>query len=186
MKQLIIFVSGPGESGKDEFASKLCESLGVPEQPSTSLSFARTVWSKDCADMPGLDNEGEFIRKARNYTTFDEFYAWRRLDRELWRDAIMAYNRSCPSKVRLYEDMIWQGSGRAFVCTGMRVREDVINVSKLGFAFHIWISREGTPEDRSLDFGKEIADTVVDNNGTLLELHQKACLVGSALKNSYY
>lgn len=155
-----ILVLGHGGHGKGAFCKLLTQLYGA-ECLSSSLAALPHIW-------PAL-------QAAQRYD-FDAAYAQRADNRELWRELISLYNT--PDKTTLTREIL----SRADVYDGMRCAEEFA-ASRHLFDYVVWVdaaARVGTV-DRTLTISRDVADLVIDNNGTLDDLRGAAVRFGERL-----
>jgi hypothetical protein len=142
---------GPGRSGKTTAARWLAEHTPLRYVESTSAAAAKLV-----CGHPSMQGR---------YRTLEECYADRRNHREQWRDIILDYNR--PDGLRLYRDMVREND----ILDGIRDPRELRACREAGLVEAVvWVRRD-VPADPSLGFGPEVADYVIENDGTFPELY---------------
>ena len=147
-----IAIVGPGRSGKTTASEWLADHTPLRYVESTSAAAATVV-----CGHPSLRDR---------YGSLEECYADRRNHREQWRDIILDYNQ--PDGLRLYREMIQRND----ILDGIRDPRELQACRAAGLVdVVVWIERNA-PADRSLGFGPEVADFVVDNTGDFERLHR--------------
>jgi len=150
-----IAISGHGECGKDTVSQMLAELFGLKYDRSTSEFSASLVYK-------------HYLRDS--YPDFQSAWDDRRNHRELWGKAIAELNGS--SKCEIYKMMIEDNE----ILNGIRRREELMAAKEAGLIdMIIWVNRDGTPVDSTLDYGPEDCDLVVDNSGDLTDLWFSLC-----------
>ena len=151
-----IMVCGQGRHGKDTFARL----LGVPFQSSSDAALAECIW-------PEIGHE--YVSKLK---CFED----RHNRREEWFNIITAYNT--PDKTRLARHIFQDSS----VYVGCRNQEEFYAAKEAGlFDLAIWVNASGrVPAEgkSSCTVLSSDCDIIVDNNGNLDQLHQKAKQIG--------
>lgn len=154
MKLLII---GHGRHGKDTVAELLAETIGLKFE-SSSLAAARIF----LYDM---------LKEKYGYKTFDECYNDRSNHRQEWYEAILAYNT--PDKIRLAKEILKDSD----CYVGMREITEIQACRALGIIdLVIWVdASERCPLEpaNSFNITKDLADIIIENNGTYEELKHK-------------
>jgi len=189
MSKTYLMICGPGESGKDVFASILKQRL-----PSLAYKYPTSyyciepffkeieegLWTTEKLNEAGysterLRNEGDYDTEVIGYypgqfTDKMEFYASRRTFRWIWGHWVNVYNCSSPDKIRLYRDAIEAGE-QLFV--GLRKIDEYDSFRRHFSTFSIWIQRDGVKYDPTQEYGADKCDFIVQNNGTIEELRKK-------------
>lgn len=154
-----LMILGYARHGKDTVAEILREEHGV-QFVSSSFAAAEKVM------MP------YFKSKGIEYASLDECYADRVNHRQEWFEQIAAY--SSPDKARLAREIY--AVSDAYV--GIRAVEEFNAVKKEGlFDYSIWVDRsKHMPPESSVSntITPNMANYVLDNNGTLEELRVRA------------
>lgn len=156
--KLKLMILGCARHGKDTVAEILRDNLGVTFQ-SSSFAAAEKVM------VP------YFAAKGITYASLDECYADRVNHREEWFHQIRAYNT--PDLTRLAREIYATND----VYVGMRNAEELeaVKAAKM-FDYSIWVDRSKhiAPEPVfSNSIRPEMANYILDNNGTLKELKTK-------------
>jgi hypothetical protein len=156
-----IAIVGPGKSGKTTASQWLAEHTPLRYAGSTSAAAANVVCSH--ATMRG------------RYATLEECYADRRNRRQEWRDIILQYNQ--PDGLRLYRDMVRKSD----ILDGIRDGRELQACRDAGLAdVVVWMQRD-VPTDPSMGFGPEVADRVINNDGSFEELYAQLRELGERL-----
>ncbi len=125
--------------------------------------FTSSSWF--CAQETIWDNWG-----CAMYDNIEEMFEDRVNHRVLWMQMISAYNT--PDKARTARTMIERGFN---LYVGMRREDELIQCRKEGiFKKVVWVDRSDhmKPEVGSTDLTPDMADIILDNNGTLRQLRQ--------------
>ena len=142
-----IAIVGPGRSGKDEIADWL--------KTHTTLRY----WGS-CSQV--------ILPYAAAEQGIGEAEAWatRHANRDLW---FRIGNRlRTGDHAALARKTLENGD----ICVGVRARAEMQSVIDEGLVdLVLWVSRRGTPDDPTLEFGPELADIVIGNHWGLSELH---------------
>ncbi len=153
MKLLII---GHGRHGKDTAADFINQALGLKSESSSMICAREFIY--------------EELKEKYNYKTFEECYEDRHNHRTEWFDRIAAYNT--PNKTRLGRK-IWEFSD---VYIGIRNDEEFYAIEEAGlYDFCIWVDAcERLPLEpwESMKLDRDMADIIIDNNGTLEQFHE--------------
>lgn len=157
--KLKLMIMGYARHGKDTVAEILRDAWDL-KIVSSSLAAAEKVM------VP------YFKSKGVEYASLDECYADRVNHRQEWYEQILAYNT--PDKARLAREIYSESD----VYVGIRNAEEFQAVKKQGlFQYAIWVDRSKhvAPEPAtSISVTKDMADYVLDNNGTLEDLNVRA------------
>lgn len=163
-----VLVLGHGGHGKGAFCKLLTQLYGA-ECLSSSLAALPHIW-------PALQAAQRYDFDAAPWRSADAAYAQRADNRWLWRELIRLYNT--PDKTTLTREIL----SRADVYDGMRCAEEFA-ASRHLFDYVVWVdaaARVGTV-DRTLTISRDVADLVIDNNGTLDDLRGAAVRFGERL-----
>lgn len=169
-KRRAILVIGHGGHGKGEVCKLLTELYGA-ECMSSSRAAAPHIFPALNA-MVAAAEEPLFVSPA-------EAYEYRRRSdavRLIWKELISLYNT--PDKTTLSREILAQ----ADVYDGMRCAEEFA-ASRHLFDYVVWVdaaARVGTV-DPTLTISRDVADLVIDNNGTLDDLRGAAVRLGARL-----
>lgn len=180
MRRIITSISGHGESGKDALARMLADITGFSFLVSTSEIIKWHWWAEICRGdwarnrggtlLPGCE---KIAIEPDEYSTIEEFYADRRNCRDWWKLYIGSFNTfyDPDQGIATYKKTV--EAGNDFLC-GIRqerefkqCRESLIDVS-------IWINRPGTLVDPTQEYGADLCDIVVENDGDLDALRDRA------------
>lgn len=152
-----LMIMGHGDHGKDEAARIICDLLG--------LSYLGSSWAACEAYI--FDS----LKVPLGYRSAAECYEDRRSWRTLWGELMAAYNAKDRARLGRYV------YDRADVYVGVRRVEEFEAIKAAGlFDVAIWVdaSDRKPPEPRaSCTVGPELADLVLDNNGTLADLRAR-------------
>lgn len=162
-----ILVLGHGGHGKGE----LCKLL-------TELYGAECLSSSEAA----LPHIFPALQAALSYTTqpypsdLAEAHELRHLCRDVWKELIALYNT--PDKTTLAREVL----SRADVYDGMRCVKE-FEASRHLFDYIVWVdaSARVPTVDPTLTISRDVADLVIDNNGTLDDLRGAAVRLGERL-----
>jgi adenylate kinase family enzyme len=157
--KLKLMILGPARHGKDTVAEILSEAYGL-KFISSSFAAAEKVM------VPYFSSIGI------KYANLDECYADRVNHRQEWYEEIIRYNT--PDHARLAREIY----SVAEIYVGIRSAKelDAIRAEHL-FDYSIWVDRSKhvPPEpSTSISVTKEMANYVIDNNGTLEQLKVNA------------
>jgi hypothetical protein len=157
-----ILVLGHGGHGKGAFCKLLTQLYGA-ECLSSSIAALPHIWPV----LDALDHA---------YATADEAYRDRMHYRELWCELISLYNT--PDKSTLAREVL----SRADVYDGMRCAKE-FEASRHLFDYIVWVdaSARVPTVDPTLTISRDVADLVIDNNGTLDDLRGAAVRLGERL-----
>lgn len=160
MTQLRLAVSGHGESGKDYVCQRLSELTGLRYAGSTSQAAKHIVY-EHYKHM----SESDVLSDPR--WTADDMWNNRREYRQTWSKAMREYNT--PNRTRLYEEMFATND----FLNGIRHGDELTLCLERGLVdLAIWVARE-VPPDPTMDYGPELCDFAIDNNGDLNALDKK-------------
>jgi len=162
-----ILVLGHGGHGKGELCKLLTELYGAE-----CLSSSRAALPHI---FPAL-NEISLEWVGEPFASPEHAYARRGLARGVWKQLISLLNT--PDKTTLSREIL----SRADVYDGMRCAEEFA-ASRHLFEYVVWVdaaARVGTV-DPTLTISRDVADLVIDNNGTLEDLRGAAVRLGERL-----
>jgi hypothetical protein len=146
-----VLVCGHGRAGKDTACEIICELTGWKFAGTTSKYLTKFVAAK-----LGLSDEEAY---ARRHESDETRMVWFHTGNELRKDD--------PS---LLARMAFQNGD---VSGGVRGKPEIEAIRQEGVAdLIIWIDRD-VPVDPTMEFGREYADIVIENNGTVTELREK-------------
>lgn len=163
-----ILVLGHGGHGKGELCKLLTELYGA-ECLSSSQAALPHIW-------PALHEASRYDFYGEPFANPEDAYAKRADHREMWRLLISLYNT--PDKTTLSREILAQ----ADVYDGMRCAEEFA-ASRHLFDYVVWVeatARVGTV-DPTLTISRDVADLIIDNNGTLDDLRGAAVRLGERL-----
>lgn len=152
-----LFVVGWGRHGKDQFAEYMREFYPHISFVSSSLFVAEQ------AVFPHL-------KERYGYENVEQAYDDRHNHRAEWKQLISEYNKDDKAKMarELFE--------KHDIYVGIRCREELEAARELSDLV-IWVDRSKyvPPEgEESMTITKDMADIIVDNNGSLAELRERA------------
>ena len=146
-------IVGPGKSGKTTASRWLAEHTPLRYAGSTSAAAAEVV-----CNHPTMRGR---------YATQEECYADRRNRRQEWRDIILEYNQ--PDGLRLYREMVRESD----ILDGIRDARELQACRDAELVdVVVWMQRD-VPTDPSLGFAPQVADYVIENNGSFEQLYAK-------------
>lgn len=157
MKLPKLLVIGHGRHGKDTVSDILCDNFKLSFISSSMFACNRFIYDD--------------LKSKYNYTTLEECYSDRHNHRAEWYNAISSFCEHDPAKL-----------GKAIfsehdIYCGLRnVREFDAMREQNVFDAAIWVDRSEhlpTEDSSSMTLNKEMADYVINNNGTLDELTSK-------------
>lgn len=153
-----ILILGYGRGGKDTMAEYLRDKYGYQFTSSSEYAAKKFI----C----------ESLRHLMGYESFSECYEDRHNWRSLWYELICAYNKDNPA--RLASEMISDGYD---IYVGMRSKIELqACLDASVFDCTVWVDgadRTGYIEpESSCTVTPDMADVVIDNNGTLEEFHR--------------
>lgn len=165
---LKVLVLGHGEHGKDEFAERLAERIGLQFVSSSQFACDRVIFPWFQEHLPGY------------YLIAEECFNDRRNWRACWHELICDYNRE--DKSRLAREIMEEND--AYI--GMRAADELKACVKEEVFTHIfWVDAEGRvpPEDQSSCSVQYDHETMcmVDNGGDLDQLQEEVELVAGML-----
>lgn len=154
-----VIICGTARMGKDTFAEILRDKHGVTFEGSSSIA-ARLFIYNALKDIMGYSSLGECYEDRHNW-------------RPLWSNLIKAFNRDNPTR------LLEEGLKKGHLYIGLRDSDAVAKAVDEGLVdLIVWVDagervsyREGKD---SMDITIDIADVVVDNNGTYEDLVKKA------------
>lgn len=153
--KLKLMILGYARHGKDTVAEILYNNLGLTFI-SSSFAAAEKVMRPFLA------------AKGITYASLDECYADRVNHRQDWYEQIKAYNT--PDNARLAREIY----AKSDIYVGIRSSVELDAIRKEGlFDYSIWVDRSKLAEPESAascSVTKEMANYVLDNNGTLEQL----------------
>jgi len=155
-----LLIIGHARHGKDTVAEILRDTHGYDFVSSSEFVAREIIWEDWGKDR---------------YTDFDEMFSDRVNHRAHWADMITAYNT--PNKTKTASTMLERGHD---MYVGMRRRDELkACVDARIFDFIIWVDRSNHLPDEppeSMDLCITDSDYVIDNNGTLEDLHEEVRL----------
>jgi hypothetical protein len=156
--KLKLMILGYARHGKDTVAEILSDTYGLGMVSSSHAAGKKVM-------LPYFESIGV------HYRDFNECYEDRVNHRAEWFEQIAAYNT--PDKARLAREIYAESD----IYVGIRSREEFDAVKAAGlFQYSIWVDRSKHVEPESASsntIGKDAADYVIDNNGTLEELETR-------------
>ena len=158
-----VYVIGHGECGKDTICEIMNELHGI--------SFSTSSW-----------HATPFVRGyiyadlGISYESDKDCHEDRRNHRQTWREAIESY--CFDDKTRMSREIF----EKSMIYSGIRSYEE-FKASAHMSDLVIWIDRD-VPEDPTLDIPREVADIIVDNNGSLEDLRDSAYRIGRILRSA--
>lgn len=157
MPKRILFV-GHGRHGKDTACETLAAATGW-RNAGTLSAYLTDYVAKHLGIRPELA------------------YARRHADRDLWRKLGDEYRKDDPA--RLVRDAFAAGD----ITGGCRARVEIEAVRRDSLAdLIVWVdARFRHPADPTLEFGPEVADVIIDNNGTEAEFRARVQRLGAVL-----
>ena len=171
----ILAISGDSRAGKDTIAGLIRNIVGIPYVHSTSYAAALLIW----ADIQS-EHDCRFPMTLPHYETMEELYADRVNHRRFWADWIDNYNRKNQQGIGLYLLSCSQGNQ---ILTGIRKTKEILLCQERKLVdLTIWVHRPGNPRDSTQEYGSELCDIIIENQGlerTIEKLHH---LFGNTLK----
>ena len=157
-----LMILGYARHGKDTVADILAKSFGL-------RAMSSSLWAAEKVMKPYFDSIGVY------YANFDEMYADRVNHRQEWFEQIKTYNAVDGARLArsLYENHD--------IYVGIRnpLELEAINAERL-YDYSIWVDRSKHLEPEpttSNQMRPDMANYVLDNNGTLQELEINARLL---------
>jgi hypothetical protein len=152
-----IVITGNARHGKDSVAEHLRDSLGLTFESSSMFCARAFIF--------------DAIKDTLGYSTLEECFEDRVNHRALWASMIRAYNHDDPA--RLSRDIL----SKYDVYVGIRSDRELAAAKEEGLVkIVVWVDASRRlplePAD-SFDIGVEMADIVIDNNGTEEQLVQR-------------
>lgn len=166
-RRCAILVLGHGGHGKGELCKLLSELYGAECMSSSRAALPHIFPTLNAISLAWV---------GEPFTSPEHAHASRHRSRELWRELIALYN--APDKTTLAREILAQ----ADVYDGMRCAEEFA-ASRHLFDYVVWVdasARVGTV-DPTLTISRDVADLVIDNNGTLDDLRGAAVRLGERL-----
>ena len=163
MKLLVI---GHGRHGKDTVCDILKSEYGMQFQSSSEF----------CARLFIFDE----LKDKYGYSTFEQCYADRHNHRSEWFDLIFDYCRDDPA--RLGRDIF---ESNDIYCGLRNSREFDAMKEQRVFDYAVWVDRsEHLPleDPSSMNLQPTMADYIIDNNGSLSDLHMRVAELINELK----
>ena len=155
-----LMILGYARHGKDTVADILVKTFGMRKKDSSQFAGKQVM-------MP------YFASKGINYASWDECYADRVNHRQEWFEQIKAYNT--PDEARLAREIYAVSD----IYVGIRRAEEFDAIKKEGlFDYSIWVDRSDFEKPESATSNTmsiDMADYVLDNNGTLKQLVTRTC-----------
>ena len=163
MKLLII---GMGRHGKDTVAEILRDEFGIQFSSSSYAAYEIFIY--------------DLFKEKYGYTSIEEAYEDRHSHREELFKLIQDYNKD--DRTRLAKDIV----ERTGMYVGMRCSKEVeACIQNKVFDLIIWVDAservDYVEDSSSITVTKAHADVIIENNGTLEELHRKVTTLGRAL-----
>lgn len=159
MNSLKILVLGYGRHGKDTVCDVLKDRYNLDFQSSSEF----------CARLFIYDE----LKHKYGYTSYQECYTDRHNHRAEWFDMIHNYCKD--DLARLGRNIFKEHD----IYCGLRNKDEMTAMKAEGvYDYSIWVDRSQhlPPEDSSsMNITKDMADFVIDNNGTLEELQHNTC-----------
>lgn len=166
-----LLIIGHARHGKDTVAEILRDLYGLTFESSSHYVGQKAVWP--------------FWGQER-YETFDQMFADRVNYRETWSNLIKAYNT--PDLTRTGRGMIVEDGLDMYV--GMRDSEEFQACQEEGLFTHvIWVDaleRHPPENNPKMTMTREMADIIIDNNGSLADLEQKVADLAENLRKQGY
>lgn len=151
-----ILILGYGRHGKDSVADIIKEKTKLKHISSSMMANKLVVYDK--------------LKTRYNYKTEEECFEDRANHREEWYQLICEYNKEDKSK--LTKEILKEHD----MYVGLRDKIEFDHVKDL-FDFILWVDASkrcsNLPFDSTLKIGKEYADIIIDNNGTMNQLIDK-------------
>lgn len=162
----VVLICGDGGSGKDTVAAMVKDIMGLPYRNSTSYTAAEKMWP--VVQEGGLAN---LFPKWREFKSLADFYEQRAFHRRAWAAWIDWYNSMSDSGALLYQDSVSSGN---HIITGVRKIRELEAFLKTDIPdLAIWVDRPGVPRDPTQEYGPELCDLVLQNDGDLQKLNRK-------------
>lgn len=153
-----ILIIGHGRHGKDSLAEYWRDRFGMTFRSSSMAAAEIFIYQK--------------LKDSLGYSTLEECYEDRHNYRDLWYEMICEYNKTNPS--RLAEQILLV----ADCYVGMRdSREIKCCLIKGLFDIVVWVdASERVPLESASSFQitKDLADVIIENNGSLAEFQTRA------------
>jgi len=153
--KLKLMLIGYARGGKDTVADILVDTYGLRKEDSSRFAGKQVM-------LPYFESIGI------HYADFEECYADRVNHRAEWFEQIKAYNT--PDEARLAREIYAVSD----IYVGIRRKEEFAAIKKEGlFQYSIWVDRSKhiAPEPTTSNtMTKDMADYVIDNNGTMGQL----------------
>ncbi len=160
-----LLVIGPMRHGKDTFSETMLKHF--------NLSFISS--SQACADIFIYDA----LKDLYGYKTSVECFEDRVNHRPEWFNMICEYNKD--DKARLAKEILQKSN----TYVGMRAKDEILECKKQGlFDLIIWVDAMGrlpNESSSSFDITKDLADIIIENNGTETEFVGKILRLGKFL-----
>jgi hypothetical protein len=172
--KFVLSISGDGECGKDTAAEFFSRHLNINYIHSTSYAVVDYWWEEIISGKWSSDSiKPECAKNVTieplDYKSKEELYEDRRNRRQDWVDYIHYYNNLDSSNIKLYKESIIQGNQ---ILTGIRRRQQFLDCLKI-IDYSIWMVRPNNKIDSTSEYGSELCDEILLNDGTVQELEYK-------------
>jgi len=175
--KFVISISGHGECGKDTAAPFFSRYLSLNYQESTSACVVDPWWDEIQKGVWSVQNQNKpegmagLIIEPDDYPTKQAFHEDRRNRRMDWVAYIEYFNNSYGTLgVGLYAKAVEDGNQ---ILTGIRRTAQFERCLEHVIDVPIWINRPGIKIDESQEYGPELCDWVIENDGTIDDLKVK-------------
>lgn len=173
--KFVISLSGHGECGKDTAAPFFSRYLSIGYQESTSACIVDPWWKEI---QEGIWSEGnperpikEIVIERHAYDSKEQFHEDRRNRRMDWVAYIEHFNWTYGGLgVGLYTKAVEDGNQ---ILTGIRRKGQFERCLDHIIDVPIWINRPGIKVDESQEYGPELCNFIIENDGTLDDLKEK-------------
>lgn len=175
-RKLKLMIFGHGRHGKDTVAELISKVTTLRFQ-SSSWIVSSLIYADSESYTPLIPPPPEFA----SYESVDQMYEERHKHRKFWHEWIIAFNTPDLSKLSQHILTTYD------IYVGIRNPDEYYQAKSEGlFDLGIWVDRSKhlPPESReSNKMTQEMADIVIDNNGTLADLQTRVARFVSTLRN---
>jgi hypothetical protein len=173
--KFVLAISGDGECGKDLAAVYFAKFLDIGYLHSTSYAVVDYWWNEI---VSGAWSKNAVKQAVANHLTIEpdfykskeELYEDRRNRRMDWVSYIHYFNNIDGSNIKLYKESVAQGNQ---ILTGIRRKGQFEDCLREIIDCAVWIERPGNKPDETSEYGPELCDYTIINDGTIDDLINK-------------